>query len=136
MSEIAQNDLIHTIKENKFKIADLELKMSFIERVDKEEPISKPKIRMESFLLLRKEFPGEDFTEIVKKYGKQEVDYLEHLSQRIAQYQAWKKEGSIEDLKENARKEMLRLTNPKEYDLLLKKEEKKQEYTKGKGFSR
>lgn len=134
--EKIQNDLIHSMKEKRFAVADLQLKMSFIERVDKEEPISKPQIRMESFLLLRKEFPGEDFSEIVKKYGKQEGDYLEHLSQRIAQYQAWKKEGPIEDLKENARKEMLRLTNPKEYDLLLEKEENKQTYSKGKGFGR
>ena len=72
----------------------------------------------------------------MRKYGKQEGDYLEHLSQRIAQYQAWKKEGPIEDLKENARKEMLRLTNPKEYELLLEKEEKKKEQTKVKGFNR
>lgn len=131
-----QNNLIHAIKEKRFAVVDLELKMSFIERVDKEEPISKPKIRMESFLLLRKEFPGEDFSEIVRKYGKQEGEYLEHISQRIAQYQAWKKEGSIEDLKENARKEMLRLTNPKEYDLLLEKEQKKHTHSKGKGLGR
>ena len=134
--EKIQNDLIHSIKEQRFAVADLQLKMSFIERVDKEEPISKPQIRMESFLLLRKEFPEEDFSEIVRKYGKQEGDYLEHLSQSIAQYQAWKKEGSIEDLKENAMNEMLRLTNPKEYDLLLEKEEKKQTHSKGKGFGR
>ena len=47
-----------------------------------------------------------------------------------------KKEGPIEDLKENGRKEMLRLTNPEEYDLLLEKEEKKQTQSKGKGFNR
>ena len=70
--------------------------------------------------------------ELATKYGKHECDYLEYLSQRIAQYQVWKKEGHIEEVKANARKEILRLTNPEEYDLQHREEEKK----KGKGFSR
>ena len=45
-------------------------------------------------------------------------------------------EQIIEDLKENVRKEILRLTNPKEYDMLLEKEENKQTHSKGKGLGR
>lgn len=132
--EMMQKKKIDTLKDKKFDIADLYLKMSFIERVDKGESISKPTIRMESFLLLKKEFPGEDFSEVAAKYGKHEGDYLEHLSQRIAQYQIWKKEGHMEELKQNVGREKLRLTEPAAYDLLLKKE--KQEQSRGRGMRR
>ena len=87
-------------------------------------------------LLFRNEFPEENFSDIVAEYGKHEGDYLEYLSQRVAQYQAWKKDGHMEELKQNVRKKILRLTNPEEYDLLLENEEKKHEQSKRKGFKR
>jgi hypothetical protein len=120
--EITQNNLIHAIKEKRFAVADLQLKMSFIERIDQGESISTPHINIETMRFLKNVFPDEKVLELASKYGKHEGDYLDHLSQRVMQYQAWKKEGSIEDLKENVRKEILRLTNPKEYDMLLEKE--------------
>ena len=134
--EITQNNLIHAIKEKRFAVADLQLKMSFIERIDQGESISTPHINIETMRFLKNVFPDEKVLELASKYGKHEGDYLDHLSQRVMQYQAWKKEGSIEDLKENVRKEILRLTNPKEYDMLLEKEENKQTHSKGKGLRR
>jgi hypothetical protein len=134
--EITQNNLIHAIKEKRFAVADLQLKMSFIERIDQGESISTPHINIETMRFLKNVFPDEKVLELASKYGKHEGDYLDHLSQRVMQYQAWKKEGSIEDLKENVRKEILRLTNPKEYDMLLEKEENKQTHSKGKGLGR
>ena len=137
--EITQTDLIYSMKEKTFAIADLQLKMSFIERIDNGESISIPAINIHAMRFLNNMFPEEEgkVLKLVAKYGKHEGDYLEYLSQRIAQYQTWKKEdGHLEELKENVRKEILRLTNPKEYDLLLEKEEKKQTQSKGKGFNR
>lgn len=134
--EITQNNLIYAIKEKRFAVADLQLKMSFLDRIDKEEPISIPSINISTIHFLKNVFPDEKVLELAEKYGKHEGDYLEYLSQRIAQYQFWKKEGHIEEVKANARKEILRLTNPEEYDLLLKKQEKKKDQNKGKGFSR
>ena len=134
--EITQNNLIHAIKEKRFAVADLQLKMSFIERIDQGESISTPHINIETMRFLKNVFPDEKVLELASKYGKHEGDYLDHLSQRVMQYQAWKKEGSIEDFKENVRKEILRLTNPKEYDMLLEKEENKQTHSKGKGLRR
>lgn len=134
--EITQNNLIHAIKEKRFAVADLQLKMSFIERIDQGESISTPHINIETMRFLKNVFPDEKVLELASKYGKHEGDYLDHLSQRVMQYQAWKKEGSIEDFKENVRKEILRLTNPKEYDMLLEKEENKQTHSKGKGLGR
>ncbi|MDN3606366.1 MobV family relaxase [Kaistella yonginensis] len=130
--ETIQNNLIDAIKEKKFEIADLQLKLNFLDRIDKEEPISIPSINIETIHFLKNVFPDEKVLELATKYGKHECDYLEYLSQRIAQYQVWKKEGHIEEVKANARKEILRLTNPEEYDLQHREEEKK----KGKGFSR
>ena len=132
--KMMQKKKIDTLKEKKFDIADLHLKMSFIERVDKGESISKPSIKMETFRLLTREFPGEDFLEVAEKYGKHEGEYLEHLSQRVAQYETWKKEGHMEELKQNVAREKIRLTDPEAYDLLLKKE--KQEQSRGRGMRR
>ena len=134
--EITQNNLIHAIKEKRFAVADLQLKMSFLDRIDKEERISIPSINISTIRFLKNVFPDEKVLELAAKYGKHEGNYLEYLSQRIAQYQVWKKEGHIEEVKANGRKEILRLTNPEEYDLLMKKEENKQNQSKGKGFSR
>ena len=134
--EYTQFALIQSIKEKRFELANLRLKMSFLERIGKGEHLSKPTIRMESFLLLKKEFPGEDFSDVAAKYGKHKGEYLEHLSEKITQYQTWIKEGYLEELKETGKMEILRLTNPKEYEILLKKEEKQEEQSRGRKMRR
>ena len=137
--EITQTDLIYSMKEKTFAIADLQLKMSFIERIDNGESISIPAINIHAMRFLNNMFPEEEgkVLKLAAKYGKHEGDYLEYLSQRVAQYQTWKKEdGHLEELKENIRKEILRLTNSEEYDLLREKEKKEEEETKGKGLIR
>ena len=109
--------------------------MELLERVEKRELITKDLIENKAFEMLKKEFPHENVMQVASQYSNLKENYLDHLEQRVIQYQQWKKEGVLHEAKENGKEELLRLTNPKEYERYLKMNQE-QEQGRNKGFRR
>ena len=130
-----QTEIIEKAREKRFEIAFLQTKMELLERVEKRELITKDLIENKAFEMLKKEFPHENVMQVASQYSNLKENYLDHLEQRVIQYQQWKKEGVLHEAKENGKEELLRLTNPKEYERYLKMNQE-QEQGRNKGFRR
>lgn len=128
-----QEEILEKIRERKFEIAFLQTKMELLERVEKRELITKDLIENKAFEMLKKEFPHENVMEVASQYSNLKENYLDHLEQRVIQYQQWRKEGVLHEAKQSGKEELLRLTNPQQYERYL---EMKQEQNRSRGFSR
>lgn len=132
-----QEEIIEKTREKRFEIAFLQTKLELLERVERKEIITKSIIEDKAFQMLKKEFPHENVMEVASKYSNLNENYLDHLERKVNQYDEWRKEGSLQEVKENGKEELLRLTNPKEYKLYLeekKNQEQEQNRTKNRGF--
>ena len=132
-----QEEIIEKKKKKRFEIAFLQTKLELLERVERKEIITKSIIEDKAFQMLKKEFPHENVMEVASKYSNLNENYLDHLERKVNQYDEWRKEGSLQEVKENGKEELLRLTNPKEYKLYLeekKNQEQEQNRTKNRGF--
>ena len=132
-----QEEFIEKTREKRFEIAFLQTKLELLGRVERKEIITKSIIEDKAFQMLKKEFPHENVMEVASKYSNLNENYLDHLERKVNQYEEWRKEGSLQEVKENGKKELLRLTNPKEYKLYLeekKNQEQEQNRTKNRGF--
>ena len=130
-----QAEIIDKTRARIFEIAFLQTKMELLERVEKRELITKDIIENKAFEMLKKEFPHENVMEVASQYSNLQENYLDHLEQRVIQYQQWAKEGVLHEAKQNGKEELLRLINPKEYERYLEMKQD-QEQGRSKGFRR
>ena len=106
-------------------------------REKKKEFITKNTIEKKAFEMLKKEFPNENVMQIPAKYSNLKENYLDYLEQRVKQYQQWEKEGVLQEVKENGRQELVRLTNPTAYELIMeRKRQQEQEESRTRGMRR
>ena len=77
--------------------------------------------------MLKKEFPNENVMQIPAKYSNLKENYLDYLEQRVKQYQQWEKEGVLQEVKENGRQELVRLTNPTAYELIMERKRQQEQ---------
>ena len=130
-----QEEIIEKTRERRFEIAFLQTKFQLLEKVENKEIITKSIIKYKAFEMLKKEFPHENVMEVASQYSNLQENYLDHLEQRVIQYQQWAKEGVLHEAKQNGKEELLRLINPKEYERYLEMKQD-QEQGRSKGFRR
>lgn len=132
-----QAEIIEKNRAKRFEIALLQTKLDLLERVEKKEFITKNTIEKKAFEMLKKEFPNENVMQIPAKYSNLKENYLDYLEQRVKQYQQWEKEGVLQEVKENGRQELVRLTNPTAYELIMeRKRQQEQEESRTRGMRR
>ncbi len=132
-----QEEILEKMRERKFEIVFLQTKMELLERVEKKQIITKDIIENKAFEMLKKEFPHENVMEVASQYSNLNENYLDHLTQRVLQYEKWEEEGVLHEVKQSGKEELLRLTNPKQYEQYLEiKQEQQKEQNRSKGFRR
>ena len=131
-----QAEIIEKNRAKRFEIALLQTKLDLLES-RKKEFITKNTIEKKAFEMLKKEFPNENVMQIPAKYSNLKENYLDYLEQRVKQYQQWEKEGVLQEVKENGRQELVRLTNPTAYELIMeRKRQQEQEESRTRGMRR
>ena len=96
-----QEEIFEKTRERRFEIAFLQTKFQLLEKVENKEIITKSIIENKAFEMLKKEFPHENVMEVASKYSNLNENYLDHLERKVNQYEEWRKEGSLQEVKEN-----------------------------------